>query len=143
MKQGKDYIGVGVGAMIFNADGELLLAKRGLAAKNERGCWECPGGSIEFGETMAEAIKREVREELGVEIILKHQLRAVDHLLPDEGQHWVTSPFVAKIVPGQAPKILEPHKCDGIAWFPLNALPRPLSVATQLNMRDYRDHAKS
>ncbi len=43
--QGKDYIGVGVGAMIFNDKGELLLAKRGQAAKNERGCWEIPGGS--------------------------------------------------------------------------------------------------
>jgi mutator protein MutT len=143
MKPGRDYIGVGVGAMIFNDKGEMLLCKRGQAAKNERGCWECPGGSIEFGETMAEAIKREIKEELGVDIRLEYQLRAIDHLIPAEKQHWVTSPFVAKIVAGQSPTILEPHKCEQIGWFPLTALPKPLSIATQLNLVDYREYAKN
>lgn len=142
MKQGKDYIGVGVGAMIFNDKNELLLCKRGWAAKNERGCWECPGGSIEFGETMAQAIMREVQEELGIDIQLQHQLHAVDHLIPSEGQHWVTTPFIATISRGK-PTIKEPQKCDEIAWFTLDGLPKPLSIATQLNLLDYEAHLKS
>jgi 8-oxo-dGTP pyrophosphatase MutT (NUDIX family) len=52
MKRGIDYIGVGVGAIIVNRTGELFLAKRGPLAKNERGLWEFPGGSVEFGETL-------------------------------------------------------------------------------------------
>ena len=142
MKQGKDYIGVGVGAMIFNDRGELLLTKRGAKAKNERGCWECPGGSIEFGETMAAAIQREVKEELGVDIVLEYQLRAIDHLIPDEGQHWITSPFVARIAKGQTPKVMEPHKCDGWDWFPLDNIPEPLSIATKMNLVDYHEYRR-
>lgn len=143
MKKGVDYIGVGVGAMIFNDAGELLLIKRSKQAKNERGCWECPGGGIEFGETMAAAVKREIREEVGVDILLEHQLRAIDHLIPADKQHWVTTPFVCKIVPGQAPKVMEPHKCDGWGWFPLNKLPKPLSIATEMNLVDYREYIRA
>lgn len=143
MQKGRDYIGVGVGAMIFNDAGELLLAKRGRLAKNERGCWECPGGGVEYGETMAAAIKREVKEELGIDIMLKHQLHAIDHLIPADNQHWVTTPFVAKIAAGQQPKIMEPGKCDEIGWFALDNLPRPLSIATQQNLVDYRGYQRS
>lgn len=142
MQKGKDYIGVGVGAMIFNDQGEILLARRAQAAKNECGCWECPGGGVEFGETMLQAVKREVREELDVEIKIEYQLRAIDHLIPAEGQHWVATPFVAKIASG-VPKIIEPHKCDAIGWFSLGKLPKPLSIATQLNLVDYREYAKA
>ena len=50
MRKGIDYIGVGVGAAIFNKEGKFLLTLRGREAKNERGKWEIPGGSVEFGE---------------------------------------------------------------------------------------------
>lgn len=46
MKKGIDYIGVAVGAMIFNEEGKLFLTKRGKKARNERGCWEIPGGGV-------------------------------------------------------------------------------------------------
>jgi len=44
MKKGIDYIGVGAGAIIFNKDGALFLAKRGKEARNEKHKWEFPGG---------------------------------------------------------------------------------------------------
>ena len=62
MRRGIDYIGVGVGAIIVDAQGRVFLAKRGLQAKNERGLWEFPGGSVEFGETLRDALVREIRE---------------------------------------------------------------------------------
>lgn len=68
MKRGVDYIGVGVGAAIFNSEGLLFITKRGKEAKNERGKWEIPGGSVEYGETFEQAIKREIKEAHGVEI---------------------------------------------------------------------------
>ncbi|MBI3342953.1 NUDIX domain-containing protein, partial [Candidatus Gottesmanbacteria bacterium] len=57
MQRGIDYIGVGVGAAIFNRERKLFLTLRGKKAKNERGTWEIPGGSVEFGETLENALK--------------------------------------------------------------------------------------
>ena len=140
MKPGKDYIGVGVGVMIFNGKGELLLAKRGREAKNERGCWEVPGGSVDFGETRAQAAVREAKEELGVDVLIVQELPGIDHLIPEEGQHWVTTPFMVKVKAGQKPKIMEPHKCDELGWFAIDNMPTPLSIATQFNLVLYKQH---
>ena len=63
MKKGTDYIGVGVGAAIFNEEGKLFITLRGEKAKNERGKWEIPGGGVEFGEKLEQALKREMMEE--------------------------------------------------------------------------------
>ncbi len=90
---GVDYIGVGVGALILNDKGEFLLTLRGQKAKNERGKWEIPGGQVEFGETFSKAIKREVKEELNVEVEVGELLTLTDHLLPEEKQHWVAPTF--------------------------------------------------
>ncbi len=55
MKKGIDYIGVGVGAIIFNTDGKVFLARRDRKARSELGKWEFPGGGVEFGETLEHA----------------------------------------------------------------------------------------
>ena len=131
--KGVDYIGVGIGAVIINSDGKYLLAKRGLKAKNERGKWEFPGGSVEFGDTMAATIKREIKEELGVEIELLEHLPAIDHIIPNEKQHWVTSGYIAKIISGK-PRVMEPEKCEKISWFSFEELENminDLSIASR------------
>jgi len=128
MKAGSDYIGIGVGAFIFNEAGELFLMKRGKEARNEVGFWIVPGGMVEFGETMHDAVIREVRDEIGVDIQTDGQLPAFDIMLPDEGEHWVTNIFTARITSG-TPEIMEPGKCDQIGWFPLTELPSPIARA--------------
>ena len=137
MKAGIDYIGVGVGAMVFNEAGEVFLAQRGPLAKNERGTWEFPGGKVEFGEKLAEAVAREFFEEYGMVIAVGELLSVDDHILPEEGQHWVSPTFLAKHISG-VPEIKEPGKCSAIGWFRLDALPEPLSLVSQYNVRDYR-----
>lgn len=82
MKKGIDYIGVGVGAVIFNQNGGIFLAKRGKEARNERSRWEFPGGGVEFGETLENAIVREVKEEYDFQIEVL--LDVVNHIIPDE-----------------------------------------------------------
>lgn len=136
MIPGRDYIGVGVGAMVFNDEGQVFLAQRGPKAKNERGCWEFPGGSVQFGERLADAVRREFREEYAMEIEVVDLLDVSDHILPDEGQHWVSPTFLARHTAG-TPRILEPEKCTAIGWFALDKLPAPLSLVTQDDLREY------
>ena len=131
MKAGSDYIGVGVRALIFNEEGKIFLTKRGPEAKNERGKWEIPGGSVEFGETFAETIKREVMEEYGVTISVKEMLHLADHIIPDEYQHWVSPTFICEITEG-TPDIKEPEKCTDMGWFSLEEAQKlPLSIVTK------------
>ncbi len=138
MKPGVDYIGISVGALIVNEKGEIFLTKRGERATNERGTWEIPGGKVQFGETLQDAARREMKEEYGVDLILTYQFPAQDHLIPAEQQHWVPTSFIARITQGQTPTILEPDKCSAIGWFRLDALPDPLSIITKLDIEMYR-----
>lgn len=135
MKPGIDYIGVSAGAMIFNKKGDLFLSKRSKKASNEKGHWETPGGGVRFGETLQNAVKREIKEEYGVDIILIKQFPAANHIIPKENQHWIATTFLAKIKQGQTPKIMEPDKCDAIGFFSLSKLPTPLSIITKLDLK--------
>lgn len=137
MIQGINFIGVSAGAMIINDRGEIFLAKRGPKTRNERGCWENPGGSVEFGEKLVDAVKREVMEEYGAEIEILEQFPAEDHLIPAEHQHWVATTFLARFKQGSTPRILEPDKCSAIGFFSLDNLPQPLSIITQLDIQYY------
>jgi 8-oxo-dGTP diphosphatase len=139
MKRGIDYIGVGVGAILVDRQGRLFLARRGPQAKNERGLWEFPGGSVEFGEKLADALLREMREEYGVEIAVGELLDVADHILPEEGQHWVSPSFICTIVSGQ-PVIREPEKCTEIGWFDPDEMPDELTQITRMNLMHYREH---
>jgi mutator protein MutT len=123
MRKGIDHIGVGVGAVIFNAEGKVFLAKRGAAARNERHRWEFPGGCVEFGETLAHALTREIMEEYGFSIVIDGLLDVVDHILPDERQHWVSPTFRCRYA-GGVPVIREPDKFEAIGWFSLSEIPR-------------------
>lgn len=134
MNRGIDYIGVGVGAAIFNKEGKIFITKRGREAKNERGKWEIPGGSVEFGETFQQAIKREIKEEHGIEIEIIELLGICDHIIPDEHQHWVSPTYISKIKKG-TPKIKEPHKCEEIGWFTIEEAEKlPLSIVTKYDI---------
>ncbi|HBP01264.1 MAG: MutT/NUDIX family protein [Candidatus Moranbacteria bacterium GW2011_GWE1_49_15] len=135
-KIGKDCIGVGCGALIFNKKNEVLLMKRSKNAKNQAGWWSQPGGAVDFNEKAVVATKREIKEELGIEIDIWAQVPHIDHVLKKENQHWMAIPFLAKIKKG-VPKIMELEKCDEIGWFSLKKLPRKLSQTTRETIGSY------
>jgi len=140
MKAGIDYIGVGMGALIFNNEGKFLLTKRGQKAKNEKGKWEIPGGALEFGETFSQGLKREIKEELGIEIEVGELLQLCDHIIHDESQHWVSPTYYCKIISG-IPTILEPEKCDEIGWFTIQQAEKlDLSIVTLEDIKVMKKH---
>jgi mutator protein MutT len=141
MKPGIDYIGVGVGAIVVDDKGRLFLSKRGPKAKNERGLWEFPGGSVEFGETLADALRREMCEEYGIEIAVGELLDVVDHILPQESQHWVSPTLICTLTHGE-PRICEPDKCAAIGWFSLSDIPHDLTKITRANLAHYRQRCE-
>jgi len=138
LKPGKDFVGVGVGVMIRNDAGEMLLGLRSSNSRNEAGKWTSPGGCVEFGETLENAVIRETREEFGIEVEVVGLLKLFNHLLPDEKQHWVNPLFEAKIVKG-VPKIMEPDKILELKWFPLKNLPENLTS----NWQDFFKEVKA
>lgn len=143
MKKGVDYIGVGAGAIIFNNNGEIFLAKRGKEAGNEKHRWEFPGGSVEFGETLPNALRREILEEYGFIIEVRKLLDVVDHILPEEKQHWVSPTFLCQYKHG-TPSIREPHKCDAIGWFRLDSIPeKDLSSASRKSLKSLKKYLSS
>ncbi len=64
-----------VAAAVIEREGKLLIARR-KAGGRFGGLWEFPGGKIEPGETPEECLRRELREELGVEAEVKESLGA-------------------------------------------------------------------
>lgn len=69
-------------AILRNASGHVLLCRRALGQK-QAGCWEFPGGKQEEQESLEECLKREMREELGLETkpgrILGESIYRYDH----------------------------------------------------------------
>lgn len=141
MKPGKDYIGVGCGALILNDKDEALLIRRGPLAKNDVGFWNQPGGGVEFGEKVADAIVREIKEELDIEIELIRMLCFSEQILLDQGQHWFAVTWLAKIKSGE-PKIVEVGKHDKLEWIPLDKMPEKLSSTTKDSVAAYSKSKK-
>ena len=136
MIAGRDYIGVGVGAMVFNREGKVLCARRGPEARNEIGCWEFPGGTVEFGEKLADALIREFVEEFGMKIEVLELLSVTDHILEQGREHWVSPTFIAIHI-SCSPQILEPMRIVEFNWFSLGEVPRPRTMVTEDNLRVY------
>ena len=138
MNIGVDYIGVGVGAVIVNSENKFFLSLRGKEVRNEAGKWEFPGGGVDFGEKLKDAIVREVREEYGVEIEIIDLLDIDDHIIPDEKQHWVAPTYFCRITSG-TPKILEPHKCEQIGWFTIDEIENMnLTIISRSNLESLK-----
>ena len=93
---------LGVGGIIFNGN-RVLLAKRNKAPG--KGQWSLPGGMVELGETLEQALLREIREEVGIEIRIGGLARLLDRIIHDDRQrvqyHYVIVDYWAEMVAGE------------------------------------------
>lgn len=125
-KNGVDHIGVTCVFFCHDGKGNLLMQKRSQECRDERGRWDCGSGSMEFGETFEETVRREIKEEYCVNPI-DLKFCGVRNVLRKNGKirtHWVALVFAAKVDPKRA-KIGEKRKIEKIGLFPIKKLPSP------------------
>lgn len=105
---------VGVKALLKNSEGKYLLVRRNPKKYPEVGPkWDIVGGRINPGSPLFENLQREVREEVGLELIEKPQLIAAQDILKIPDRHVVRLTFIGRIE-GQ-PTIDEEH--TEAKWF--------------------------
>ena len=84
-----------VAAALYDGDGRVLIAER-PAGKHMAGRWEFPGGKVAAGESEAEALVREIREELGVNITASRPFMRLAHSYDDRDvalSMWIVEGF--------------------------------------------------
>jgi len=95
---------VGVGALIFRND-EVLLVQRGR--EPALGKWSLPGGLVEVGESLHDAVCREVLEEVGLRVRAIDLVAALDRVILDEGgrikYHYILLDFLCESVDDEQP----------------------------------------
>jgi 8-oxo-dGTP diphosphatase len=126
---------IGVGAIIHNEDGKILLGIRDV--EDNRGKWELFGGLALPGEQLTDAIKREVREEAGIEIeplvIVAHYIRS----FPEKRQDNYGFCYTARYISGE-PHITEHGRIAGFKWVRFDkAMTMELTEYTRLQLEQY------
>jgi 8-oxo-dGTP diphosphatase len=101
-----------VGAIVVDGS-QLLLVRRGRGAAV--GAWSVPGGRVEPGETLAEAVVRELAEETGLEGVCDRFIGWVERI--GDEHHFVILDFAVTVLPG------EPRAGDDateVRWVPVD-----------------------
>lgn len=127
-------IRIGIGVMIFDGDGKILIGKR--KGSHGAGEYSFPGGHLEYGESFGECAKREVMEECGIEIVgLRFQLVAnVGKYSPRQDVYIGLTAYWHSNVP----QVLEPEKCESWGWYDINNLPEPLFYFCRITIDSFK-----
>ena len=120
---------IGVGAIILKRD-RILMAQRGKQPL--KGWWSLPGGALETGESLADGVRREVREETSLEVRPLGILEVFERIMRDASgapeYHYVLIDYVCRITGGD----LRPgDDVCAVEWVKRRDLPkRPITEGT-------------
>lgn len=102
-------------AVVYNQEDQILIDRRPVKGLMG-GLWEFPGGKIELGETPQDCIKREIQEELALEVMVEEHLITIEH---DYSEFKVTLiVHLCRYVGGEP----QPLGCEEIRWVNINNL---------------------
>ncbi|MFG2459614.1 NUDIX domain-containing protein [Streptomyces sp. NPDC048523] len=124
------HAAIGVGAILYGRRGLLL-------GRHRRGTWELPGGTVEPGESLAETVVRELREETGIEA-RPADVRLLGTLL-DDVAGVVRMTVAAQVTAWRGEPSDQPDERVGDwRWFPLDRLPENLFVCSAQGLTAWR-----
>lgn len=131
-----------MGALIFDGD-RILLIERGREPL--KGQWSLPGGGVETGERLEDALIREVREETGLHVESKEVAVIFERIIPDpEGKteyHYLLIDFLCKVTGGT---LCAGDDSSCAAWFSMDELPNlSLTEGTLDVIRRVKAHGPS
>jgi 8-oxo-dGTP diphosphatase len=117
---------------VFDQEGRVLIAQR-PPGKHMAGGWEFPGGKLALGETPFDGLQRELREEIGIEVVTATPLIAYRHDYVERAVFldlWHVTEFsgTPRSVEGQPLRFVEVHELDRVGLLEAD---RPMIPALQ------------
>ena len=109
---------IGVGAVVFNRQQQVLLIQRNQPPA--QGYWSVPGGKQERGESLCQALLREVKEETGVDVTIQCIVAVVERRA--EGFHYVIVDFLAEYNGNENALLHAQSDVSDAQWVNLEAL---------------------
>ena len=140
LRKGETYTGVTVCYACHDGEGNFVFPKRGERCRDEHGVWDAGGGGVDFGISVEETLRKEIKEEYCTDAI-SHEFLGYRDLFRDQGgkkTHWVTLDFKVLVDPLKVSNG-EPHKFDDVAWFRLDRLPTLMHSGWPAFFGKYRD----
>ena len=126
------------GKAIIRKDGQILLLQRSSKSGFDPGLWELPGGKIDYGENLVEALKREVKEEVGLVIKVERPFKTW-HFYKDP--FWVTGvTFLCDYISGNVN--LSSEHADYVWIEPAEYQNYPLSTSMEEQIKSYLELVK-
>ncbi len=103
-----------VGAIVHDEQGRLLVVRRGRAPG--LGKWSIPGGRVEAGEALADAARREVREETGLRVDVQGVVGTIELPGASAGDSYQVTDFVATVVAGSSGEPVAADDATDARW---------------------------
>jgi 8-oxo-dGTP diphosphatase len=143
MRAGLDFIGVNVAFHCHDGKGNILLHLRSDKCRDEHNTWDSGAGRVNFGETLEEAVTREVVEEYGCQPLEIKEITHYTNLRKHDGKqtHWLTTLYAILIDPREV-KIMEPEKNLENKWYALDDLPTPLHTSLKRELDEHMSKIK-
>lgn len=140
MKHWKDFIGLGCWALIINQDNQVLLIQRNAKWRDNIWFWSQPWWTVELWESVQNAIKREIKEELWIDVQLLKYLCYTDTYY-EKDSHWIAITYLAKIQSWE-PKLMEAKKHSWLKWFDVDKIPDKITPRLKDAVETYKGYLK-